>query len=52
MEWRKGEKILWWEHYHLDCTPLPVPPAGEGKFVLQNGWRYLAQEDRNGPKLQ
>jgi len=52
MEWRKEEKLLWRDHYQLDCTPLPVPPAGEGKSRLLNGVRYLAQEDKNGPKFQ
>ena len=52
MEWRKREKLLWWDHYQLDCTPLLIPPEGEGKSRLQNGVRYLAQEDRNGPKFQ
>lgn len=52
MEWRKREKLLRWDHYQLDSTPLPIPPEGEGKSRLQNHVRYLAQEDRNGPKFR
>jgi len=25
----------WWDHYQLDCTPLHVPPEGEGKSTHQ-----------------
>jgi hypothetical protein len=52
MEWRKREKLLLWDHYQLDSTLLPIPPEGEDKSRLQNGVRYLAQEDRNGPEFQ